>query len=358
MPQAQQRRRFSTEGAALAQRIGRYDILKELGEGQFGKVWMATGEVPGRLGMPGKRRNVAIKQLLNAADGESLRLLVQEFSLLDQVKHRSIVRVYEYLPAEKAVVMEVVQGTPLRVVIDRCAQAREPIITEAAIEIACEIADALYQAYTSPGDNGEKLLLVHRDLKPENIMLTQAGEVKLLDFGLARVGNTEFAKEDPRLIKGTPIYMAPEQARGEDLDHRADLFSLGLILFELLLGEPAYRAPAGAQDPSAAMYLAIERGELDEALRELNHKVPAIAPVLRKLLNPRPNLRYQTGQDLLVDLRQAYRNTGSYLKDFCSLFFGSIHRLDPLPDPEASGARMNEPEKAPRKSIELSLIHI
>lgn len=335
----------------MGQRIGRYEIVRELGEGQFGTVWMAAGEVPGRAGQPGKRRTVAIKHLREDADAESLRLLVQEFALLEQVKHRSIVRVYEYLPTERAVVMEMVHGCPLRVVIDKCVEAREPIVTEAAIEIVCEIADALYQAYTSPGDNGERLQLVHRDLKPENIMLTPSGEVKILDFGLARVGNTEFAKEDPRWIKGTPIYMAPEQARGEEIDHRSDLFALGLILYELLMGQAAYRAPTGVRDPSAAMYQAIERGDLAEPIRELESKLPAVGTVIARLLNPRPRLRYQTGQDLLVDLRQIYRDRGAYLKQFCTFFFGTIHRLEPLPDSESGqGAKMSE--QAPRKSIE------
>ncbi len=334
----------------MPQKIGRYEILSALGEGQYGNVWLAVGEVPGRHGQPGKRRTVAVKRLRDDADAESLRLLVQEFALLDQVKHRSIVRVYEYLPTERAVVMEAVQGLPLRGVIDACNQAREPIPTEAVIEMVCEIADGLYQAYTSPGDNGEPLALVHRDLKPENIMLTPTGEVKILDFGLARVGNAEFTREDPRWIKGTPIYMAPEQARGEELDHRADLFALGLILYELLMGQPAYQAPPGAKDPAQAMYQAIEQGDLAGALHELGNRLPAVGRIITQLLNPRPHLRYQTGQDLLVDLRQLYRDRSSNLKNFCTYFFESIHRLPAQPEPDP-GARMMD-EKSPRKSIE------
>lgn len=342
----------------MAQQIGSYEIMQELGEGQFGKVWMAAGEVPGRSGGPGKRRTVAIKQLLSAADGESLRLLRQEFDLLDQVKHRSIVQVYEYLPTQRAVVMELVQGASLRTVLERCLQSREPIISEAAIEIGCEVADALFQAYTSPGFNGERLALVHRDLKPENIMLTQGGEVKILDFGLARVGNTEFAREDPRLIKGTPIYMAPEQARGEEIDHRSDLFALGLILYELLMGKPAYCAPAGVRDPALAMYRAIEQGELRAALKELNDRLPSLGPILHRLLQPVPAQRYQNGQELLVALRQRWHHSSDALQKFCTFYFDNIHdsiHTAPAYAPPAhapAGATMNEPEKAPSKTIE------
>ncbi|MDP2308713.1 MAG: protein kinase [Pseudomonadota bacterium] len=338
----------------MARYIKQYEITGELGAGHFGKVYLGVGEVPGRGLHPGKRRVVAVKKL-REPDPESVRLLLQEFALLDQVKHRSIVRVFEYLEDETAVVMEVVHGVTLREVLDECAKHREQVYTEAAIEIGCELADALYQAYTTPGDNGERLQLVHRDLKPENIMLTKAGEVKILDFGLARVDNADFQRDDPNRIKGTPVYMAPEQARGEDIDHRTDLFALGLILYELLMGRPAYRVPVDAPDPIAAIYAAIEGGELSEQVRELESKLPGMGPIVAKLLQTRPRNRYQTGHDLLVDLRrQLYKDRGIYLKEFCDFFYGSLRRLPDLPDadPGQGGTRMTTGEKAPRKSIE------
>ncbi len=341
----------------MARTINQYEITGELGAGHFGKVFLAVGEVPGRGIHPGKRRVVAVKKL-REPDPESVRLLLQEFALLDQVKHRSIVRVFEYLEDETAVVMEVVHGVSLREVLDVCAEHREQVFTEAAIEIGCELADALYQAYTTPGDNGERLQLVHRDLKPENVMLTKAGEVKILDFGLARVDNADFQRDDPNRIKGTPVYMAPEQARGQDIDHRTDLFALGLILYELLMGRPAYRVPMDAPDPIAAIYAAIEGGELSDQCRELESKLPGMGPIVAKLLQARPRNRYQTGHDLLVDLRrQLYKDRGFYLKEFCDFFYGSLRRLPDLPDadPGQGGTRMSNSDKgpnAPRKSIE------
>ena len=225
----------------MARYIRNYEVVRKLGGGRFGEVLLAVGEVPGRGLSAGKRRLVAVKKLRDRSNPEAAKLLMQEFALLDQVKHRGIVRVFEYVEEEHAVVMEAVNGVDLRTVLDECDKSREVIFTEAVVELACEIADALYQAYTTPGDNGEPLRLVHRDLKPENVMLTPQGEVKILDFGLARVINAEFAREDPSRIRGTPIYMAPEQARGEGVDHRTDLFALGLITYELLMNRPAYQ---------------------------------------------------------------------------------------------------------------------
>ena len=310
--------------------IRNYEILNELGSGHFGTVYVAVGEVPGRGLNAGKRRLVAIKKLHESTEANR-EALVTEFAMLDEVKHRGIVRVYEYLQDDDAVVMEFVHGITLRQVLDECQKAREQVFTEAAVEMICELADALYQAYTSPSDNGEALQLVHRDLKPENIMLTRTGEVKILDFGLARVDNDEYARESGDRIKGTPIYMAPEQASGGEVDHRSDLFALGLIGYELFLNRAAYRLPENSHDPLGEIFDAIERGALHDQIGELESKLPGVGPIIAKLLATNPASRYRNGQDLLVDLRQQlYRDRGSYLQEFAEFFFGSIYDL---PDP-------------------------
>ena len=317
----------------MARTIRNYELIRELGSGHFGTVYAAIGEVPGRGLSQGKRRLVAIKELNDRATANDRQLLIQEFNLLDEVKHRGIVRVFEYLQDEDAVVMEYVHGVTLRTVLDECREAREQVFTEAAVEMLCELADALYQAFTTPSDNGEPLNLVHRDLKPENIMVTPTGEVKILDFGLARVDNAEYGRERGNRVKGTPVYMAPEQARGEEVSHHSDLFSLGLIAYELFLNQPAYTVPENSIDPLAEVFDMIESGSLLRQRRELESKLPGIGPVVAKLLQASPAQRYRTGQDLLVDLRrQLYRDRGSYLVEFCEFFFGSVHEL---PEPPA-----------------------
>jgi serine/threonine protein kinase len=337
----------------LATSIRQYEIIRELGAGHFGTVYLAVGEVPGRGPRPATRRLVAIKKLHDSANGEAAQLMRQEFALLDQVKHRSIVRVFEYLEDENAVVMEYIHGVSLREILDALEAAREQVFTESAVEIGCEISDALYQAYTTPGDNGEPLLLVHRDVKPANVMLTPGGEVKILDFGLARVDNKEFASDDPERIKGTPIYMAPEQARGEKLDHRTDLFSLGLILYELLMNRAAYRISADAADPMRVIFDAIEAGDLEGQCQELEGKLPGLGPILARLLQARPADRFQNGQDLLVELRgQLYRDRGTYLEEFCAFFFGTIKDIGSAPSLTDLPATISAQSRGGRKSIE------
>lgn len=337
----------------MARYIGNYEVLRELGAGHYGTVYLANGETPARGRNPAKRRMVAIKRLKDTADHRSVDLLLQEFALLDQVKHRGIVRVFEYLEDDNAVVMEHIHGLTLREVQEALSKAKEQVFTEAAIEIGCELADALYQAYTTPGDNGEPLRLVHRDLKPANVMLTPQGEVKILDFGLARVDNADFAKEEKSRVKGTPIYMAPEQARGEEIDHRTDLFALGLILYELLMNDAAYRVPTNSRDPIGDVYRAIEGGELTRQCTELEMRLPAHGPIVTRLLQRRPEDRYQTGQDALVDLRrQLYRDRGSYLKEFCEFLYGSIKPIGDAPGPEEASSASRTSARGRRLTIE------
>ncbi|MCA9494495.1 MAG: serine/threonine protein kinase, partial [Myxococcales bacterium] len=191
-------------------RIGRYAVIRELGAGSFGTVWLCEGQVPRRGGRSSRRQQVAIKQLSGEWTLERFETLVLEFELLERVKHRSLCRVHEFLDRENAVVMDYVEGVTLRVLLERLAAEGGAVPVDAALEIGAEIADCLYQAHATPGPTGQPLGLVHRDLKPENLMLTPSGEVKVLDFGLAQRGDV---RRDAGVM-GTPLYMAPEQALG------------------------------------------------------------------------------------------------------------------------------------------------
>ncbi len=311
--------------------MGQYEILRELGSGSFGTVYLGRGEIPRKGAGRSKTQLVAIKQLRDASDREALRALEAEFELLDQVMHRSLCKVYQFLEDDNAVVMEAVEGVTLREVMDTCSSAAEPIKTEAAIEIGCELADALYQSYSSIGRNGEALHLVHRDLKPENIMITPSGEVKILDFGLAKVRRKGKRKRE-RGLKGTPLYMAPEQAAGRSVDHRTDLFAVGLILYELLMDGAAYQIKeSGTEDPVAEVMRRIERADLRDEVRAIERRLPGPGPVVSRCLAASPRARYQNGHELMLDLRrELYRDRGAYLGEFCDYFFHNLCPVEPL----------------------------
>ena len=334
----------------MNRRIAQYSIARELGKGQFGTVYLGVGNVPTRIhGQSTKRRVVALKQLLDVNDRQSTRLLQQEFSLLAQVKHRCIVQVYEYLPADKTLVMEYVHGVNLRDIIDELGRKKIRFPSAAAIEIGCEVSDALFQAFTSYGENSEPLHLVHRDLKPANIILTSAGEVKILDFGLARVSNADFSVGRTDQVQGTPIYMSPEQAQNQAMDHRSDLFSLGLILYELLTGDPAYTIPVGSDNPILDMLRNVVQGRFNSSYEELERKLPSVGAMLRKSLQIHPEQRYRDGRDFQFNLRSKLPPQGqqSALQQFAQYYFSAVHPMEPAPSFEELEASLSGLHRAP-----------
>jgi serine/threonine protein kinase len=234
--------------------------------------------------------------------------------------------VYEYLPQEHAVVMEYIKGVELREIIDTLNEKSEKIFVDTAVEMGCELADALFYAYTALGKNRKPLQLVHRDIKPSNIIMTEEGSIKILDFGLADVHNEGFTQDRSDSIKGTPIYMAPEQVFKRKLDHRTDLFALGLILYELLMGEPAYRIPYDAKDPIQAIFQDIKQGTFNFDVEGLQRRLPNIGPTIAKLLKHEPAERFQNGQELLMALRSQLPKTAnrSYIEEFAKYYFSQI----------------------------------
>ena len=314
-------------------KIAQYHIIKQLGSGHFGTVYLGFGVTPAKGSIPEKKRIVAIKQLKDGASRRSISQLKREFSLLDQVKHRCLPSVYEFIESKNSIVMEFFHGVTLRDVLDDLHEKNQQVFSEAATEIACEIADALYQVYTTPGDNGEPLELVHRDLKPANIILTSSGEIKILDFGLARVNNTEFTTETSTHVKGTPIYMAPEQALGQGEEHRTDLYTLGLMLYELLMGKPAYRIPENSADPIKEIFRDISAGTFDFSFSELQQNLPILGKTLTKMLQKRKQDRHNNGQELLIELRRILnKSQGTYISEFAEYYFNHIHSLPPAPN--------------------------
>ena len=245
--------------------------------------------------------------------------LVHEFELLERVKHRSLCKVYEFLDREMAVVMELVEGATLRGVLDALQGHGEALWPEAVLEIGCELADCLYQAHATPGPDGEPLSLVHRDIKPENVMLTPTGEVKLLDFGLAAI-----AQDRDEGVAGTPVYMAPEQARGQDVDHRTDLFAVGLLMYELLTGSPVYPVPEEDRGSTIdALMERIEAAQIQPEIQEGLRQLPRLSGVVTRALHSDPEQRPADGHVLMVELRRCRGpEARGALAELCGYVFG------------------------------------
>src|SRR5215470_11303930 len=227
-------------------RFGDYEILSILGVGGMGEVYRARDT---RL-----KRDVAIKALpaFVSVDPDRLRRFEQEALAAAALNHPNILSVYQFGTYEGApfLVTELLEGETLR---QRLQQG--PIHVREALNHAVQIAQGLSVAH----DKG----IVHRDLKPENLFVTKDGRMKILDFGLAKLvqhqhkndagGSTLANDTDPGTVMGTPGYMSPEQARGESVDHRADIFAFGAILYEMLTGKRAFQRASAAETIAAIL---------------------------------------------------------------------------------------------------------
>jgi serine/threonine-protein kinase len=211
--------------------IGRYRILRPLGEGGMGRIFL--GEVAGASGFS---RRVVVKVVRDELDPHLKQSLLDEARLAASLVHRNICPVLdlEEVGEQRLVILEHVDGMDLHKLLDR----RKRLPWELAAYIASEVAGGLDYAHRKGDTAGRPLHIVHRDVSPANILLSREGEVKLTDFGVAKFAKAGGA---PGALKGNLGYMAPEQARNEHVDGRADVFALGVVLREALGGGNPYR---------------------------------------------------------------------------------------------------------------------
>ena len=237
-----------------------FELRRKLGEGTFGTVYLAD-----MTSLGGFRKRVAIKVLNSNWDpaSEAGRRLRDEARLLGRLRHKHIVRVDDLVRVDGrwAVVMEALPGADLDRVISVAIAAKERFPLKAALEITAAVASALHAAMYDPVDEGSPLQVVHRDIKPSNLVLGPDGDLKVLDFGIARaeLDNREASTERVRF--GSVPYMSPERLLGEDSREAGDVYSVGVVLYESLTCEPYGRAELA---PSKA------EAQLDEALQKLS----------------------------------------------------------------------------------------
>ena len=216
------------------QRFGRYLLLDRVAVGGMAEIFLAKLE-----GLAGFEKLLAIKRILPhwSTNHDFITMLIDEAKIVVQLVHPNIVSVYELGKEEQSyyIAMEYVEGVDLRRLFEACQSPSPRLPLPLAVQIIVEVLRGLAYAHRREGSSGERLEIVHRDISPQNILLSYDGQVKITDFGIARAANrsTETATGT---LKGKYAYMSPEQACQEPVDARSDLFSVGVLLYELFCG--------------------------------------------------------------------------------------------------------------------------
>jgi len=268
----------------------RYRVIKRLEAGGMAEVYL--GEA---TGVEGFKKRVAIKRVLpHLAQNENfIRMFLDEARLSARLNHANIVSVFDISARDDTyfLIMEFVDGANLKKILDSLQRRSQRFTLPEAIYVCAEACRGLSYAHELQDENGRALGIVHRDISPPNILLTKLGEVKVADFGLAKAG-TQLSQTDPGVVKGKFSYLSPEAANGKEVDARADIFSLGIVLWEMLAGRRLFLGETDYATVKLVQQANIPR------LSPLNNQVDVdFEEIMLKALAREPDNRFQSAHE-------------------------------------------------------------
>jgi serine/threonine protein kinase len=274
----------------LPTRIDRYEPLKKLATGGMAEIFLAK-----QSGLEGFEKVVVLKRILThlASDEEFVSMFLDEARIAAKLSHPNIVQIYDLGKADSTfyIAMEYVSGRNIQHLITKQQNVGGHLPVEHVCRIVAGVCDGLFYAHSRKDYDGKPLNIIHRDISPQNILVSFAGGVKVVDFGIAKA-STQLAQTRAGVLKGKYAYMSPEQVRGTRIDHRSDIFAVGLVMYEMLTGVRAFE-----RDSSLKTLKAIVQ---DKPLnpREMNPEIPMeVVKILSKALEKNPDRRYKTAQE-------------------------------------------------------------
>ncbi len=284
-------------------KLGRYELLAELATGGMAEIHLAR-----QTGIAGFERLVVIKKLLPHLKKEKkfLEMFLDEARIVAQMSHPNIVQIYELgeEQSEYYIAMEYLEGESLGYLVRKALASMLRLPPSLAVNIAVQVCHGLEYAHTLLDNDGNALKVVHRDVSPQNIIVLFSGGVKLLDFGVAKAAS-KLHKTKVGTLKGKFAYMSPEQCLGQPVDNRSDLFSLGIVLWEVL----SYRRLFKREQEAATINAIINTQVRPPS--QTNKKIPPyLDAVVLKALEKDPNKRFQSAEDMGSALNDALRKMG------------------------------------------------
>ncbi|HVP62604.1 MAG TPA: serine/threonine-protein kinase [Myxococcaceae bacterium] len=298
--------------------FGKYQLLERLAVGGMAELYRARFDA-----MAGVSKPVVIKKILPAFAGSEafVQMFVNEARIAVSLSHGNIAQVFDFgeIDGDYFLAMEYVHGQPLSRVLRRAHALQFPFLPEAiGLQIGIGMCRGLYYAHSRVDERGRSLQIVHRDVSPQNVLLGYGGEVKIVDFGIARARNATDAAMQATGVKGKFPYFSPEQARGEPVDFRTDLYATGVVLYQMLCG----RLPHVGKMVQATQ--SIIRGEFP-APRTLNPRLsPELQATLLRAMAYAPGNRFASAQEMEHALSDALHALGPRpppLSDFMSFLF-------------------------------------
>ncbi|MGB6280848.1 MAG: protein kinase, partial [Syntrophobacteria bacterium] len=277
-------------------RFGKYLILDKIATGGMAELFRAK-----ITSVEGFEKLVAIKKILPnlTQDSNLVNMFIDEAKLAAMLTHQNIVQIYDLGSMEGVyfIAMEYIHGKDLRVLSNKSKEKGLPLPLEYALYITSRICSGLDYSHNLKDFQGNPLKLIHRDISPQNILVTYEGEVKIVDFGIAKVArNTADTREG--LIKGKVAYMSPEQAAGKTIDHRSDIFSAGILLYEMITGVRMFEgADLNVLDR-------VRKADFQTAETVVSDLSAEVSEILRRALAKTPNRRYKSCVAMLADLEE------------------------------------------------------
>jgi len=277
------------------ERFGQYILLEKVASGGMAELFRAK-----KIGIEGFEQVLAVKRILPhlSSDEEFANMFIAKAKLAAHLTHKNIAQIYDFGEIEQSyfISMEYIRGKDLKAILKKVSLERRKLPAGIAVFIAKEVAAALSYAHKQKDNTGNDLNIIHRDISPQNILISYEGEVKIVDFGIAKAST--HSKTTTGILKGKLSYMSPEQAWGKPVDHRSDIFSLGVVLYEMLTGRKLFQG-----DSEVGTLEMIRKARIEPLPSAVNMDMPSglEAKVLKALARDASE-RYQNASDMELDL--------------------------------------------------------